>query len=319
MRPGSDVSRRINAERLLLVAWIRAILLQFAHPLIAAGVAEHSTFRISTATAFSRLRQTIEAMLSLTFGAEVEREAALEVIRGIHRRVNGTLTSARACFPAGARYSAEDPALLTWVHATLIESSVLVYEQLVDPLTPAERDRYCVDAAEVAVALGASPDDVPRSWDAIRSYLERRYESGEIVVGPEALTLAASLVAPGGHRVSRVLVTPGLSLLAAGLLPARVRIQYGFSWNRYRERWFRCAMLLLRLMRRALPVSLTQWRRARLVQCKAIQHDDSAARRSPRGRSRARDVETADGCASQRTQPASDGGRHDRRPSPAHP
>jgi uncharacterized protein (DUF2236 family) len=175
MRPASTVSRRINAERLLLFAWLRAILLQFAHPLIAAGVADHSSFRGSTAAAFARLRQTVQAMLALTFGTDAEREAALEVIRGIHRRVHGTLTSAAGCFPAGTRYSAEDPALLTWVHATLIESSVLVYEQLVGPLTSAERDRYCDDAAEVAVALGASPRDVPRSWNAVRGYLERRY------------------------------------------------------------------------------------------------------------------------------------------------
>jgi uncharacterized protein (DUF2236 family) len=143
MRPAADVSRRINAERLVLVAWTRAILLQFAHPLIAAGVADHSTFRGSPAAAVARLRQTVDAMLSLTFGTEAERETALQGIRGIHRRVSGTLATASPCFPAGARYSAEDPALLTWVHATLIESSVLVYEQLVEPLTPAERDRYC--------------------------------------------------------------------------------------------------------------------------------------------------------------------------------
>jgi len=277
MRPESDVSRRINAERLLLVAWVRAILLQFAHPLIAAGVAEHSTFRDSTGTAFARLRQTVDAMLSLTFGTEVEREAALEVIRGIHRRVNGTLARACACFPAGTRYSAEDPALLTWVHATLVESSVLVYEQLVEPLTPAERDCYCDEAADVAVALGASPHDVPRSWDAVRAHLERRYQSGEIVVGPQALTLAASLVTPGGRWLSRALITPVLSMVAAGLLPAHMRIQYGFAWTRRRERRFRRTMVLLRLMRGALPITLTQWRRARWGHSMPIRHDYSAA------------------------------------------
>ena len=126
MRRASDISRRINAERLLLIAWLRAMLLQFAHPLIAAGVTEHSTFRGSTAAAFTRLRQTVGAMLSLTFGTDAERQASLDVIRAIHRRVNGTLTTGCGCIPAGTRYSAEDPALLTWVHATLVESMVLV-------------------------------------------------------------------------------------------------------------------------------------------------------------------------------------------------
>lgn len=262
MRPASDVSRRINAERLLLIAWLRAILLQFAHPLIAAGVAAHSTFRGSPMAAFARLRQTVNAMLALTFGTEVEREAALDGIRLIHRRVHGVLPDPHGSFAAGTRYSAEDPALLTWVHATLIESMVLLYEQLVAPLTPGERDRYCEDAAEFAVALGASPNDVPRSWDAVRMYLERRYASGEIVVGPHGLMLAASLLSPFRPRL---LVTPVATMLAAGLLPAHVRVQYDFPWSRPRERCFNRTMVLFRLMRRVLPASVTQWRAARLA------------------------------------------------------
>jgi uncharacterized protein (DUF2236 family) len=279
MRPAANVSRRINAERLLLVAWLRAMLLQFAHPLIAAGVAEHSTFRGGTSAAFARLRQTVQAMLSLTYGTDAEREAALDLIRTIHRRVNGTLTNACACFPAGTRYSAEDPALLTWVHATLIESMVLVYERLVEPLTAAERDRYCDDAAEVAIALGALPHVVPRSWAAVQAYLDTRYASGEIAVRQQALTLAAALVSPGGGRLSRWLAAPLVSVVAAGLLPPQVRIQYGFAWNRRRERRFNGVIALLRLMRRALPLRFTQWQRARLVDCMAIRHDYSAAAR----------------------------------------
>jgi uncharacterized protein (DUF2236 family) len=279
MQPASDVSRRINAERLLLVAWLRAILLQLAHPLIAAGVADHSTFRGSPMAAFTRLRQTVNAMLALTFGTEVEREAAVGDIRAIHRRVHGVLPVACGQFAAGTRYSADDPALLTWVHATLIESMVLVYEQLVEPLTPMERDRYCDDAAEVAIALGASSDVVPRSWGAMKAYLESRYMSGEIVVGRQALTLAAALVSPGGGRLLRWLAAPSMSVVAAGLLPPHVRIQYGFPWNRRRERRFNRVMALLRVMRRALPLRFTQWQRARLVDCTAIGHDYSAAAR----------------------------------------
>lgn len=279
MRPASDVSRRINAERLLLVAWLRAILLQLAHPLIAAGVADHSTFRGSRMAAFARLRQTINAMLALTFGTEVEREAALGGIRAIHRRVHGVLPTACGRFAAGTRYSANDPALLTWVHATLIESMVLTYEQLVEPLAADERNHYCADAAELAVALGASAHEVPRSWDAVNAYLERRYASGEIAVGQQSRALATALVCAGGSWLSRWFVAPATSLIAAGLLPPHVRKQYGFAWNRRRARRYMRMIALLRLIRRALPVRFTQWQRARLVDCIAIRHDYSAAAR----------------------------------------
>ena len=274
MRPASDVSRRINAERLLVLAWVRAILLQLAHPLIAAGIADHSTFRGSTLAAFARFRHTVNAMIALTFGRDSERDAAVHAIRAIHRRVHGTLAQSCGPFSAGTPYSAEDAALLVWVHATLIESMVLVYEELVGCLSAAERDTYCGDAADLAVALGASNRDVPRTWNEVRAYMDDRFASGEIVVGQQALTLTASLLSP--FRPRR-LVTPAISMLAAGLLPSHVRRQYGFPWNRQRARRFRRTMVLLRLMRRVLPSFLTQWRRARPVDYPAIRHDYSAA------------------------------------------
>jgi uncharacterized protein (DUF2236 family) len=261
MRPASDVSRRINAERLLLLAWVRAILLQFAHPLIAAAVAEHSSFRGSTITAFARLRHTVDAMLAVTFASDAERDAAVQMIRTIHRRVHGALAQGCGPFAAGTRYSAEDPTLLTWVYATLVESMVIVYEELVAPLSPTDRDRYCADAAELAVALGAS-QHIPRSWNALRAYINDRYASGEVIVGQQALALSAALLSPVRGPLAR-LVAPWLALLASGLLPETVRRQYGLRWNRGRAKRFVQSMAWLRRLRRALPRFITQWNRAR--------------------------------------------------------
>ncbi len=279
MRPSADVSRRINAERLLLVAWVRAILLQLAHPKIAAAVAEHSTFRGSPAAASARLRHTIDAMIALTFGTGAERDAALEGIRAIHRRVSGTLTQTSGPFAAGTPYSAEDPALLTWVHVTLIESMVLMYEELIAPLTGAARDRYCDDAADIAVALGASPHGVPRSWRELRAYIDRSYASGEIVVAQQALTIAGALLCPMRHAWARRISSWTLTPLAAGLLPDHVRVQYGFEWDRRRAVRFGRMMSLVRRIRRVLPGSVALWKRARAGHGIDIRHDYSPARR----------------------------------------
>jgi uncharacterized protein (DUF2236 family) len=261
--PASPIAQRINAERLMLVAWLRALFLQVAHPLIAAGVAEHSTFCGSTRASFSRLDQTIDAMLALTFGTGDERERALEGIRTIHRRVHGTLAASTGVFPAGTRYSAEDPHLLIWVHATLVESIVLVYEQLVAPLSPGERDRYCADSADVAMELGAPADAVPRSWTAIRAYLDDGYASGRIAVGQHARAIASVLLSPVRYPVARPLVTPLISLFVAGQLPAPVRLAYGLRWSRGRARRFARLLALLRLARRVAPARVALWKRAR--------------------------------------------------------
>ncbi len=178
--------------------WARAILLQLAHPLVAAGVFDHSGFRGTPYAAASRLYHTVHAMLSLTFGDEVARQRTLEAIRAIHRRVNGVLPETTGRYPSGTRYSAEDPALVLWVHATLLESVVLVYEQLVTPLTAAERDEYCAEALPIARrARGArrrSAEDLGRS--ALLSRAHVRVERHRR--GTQGRELARAVLSPSG-------------------------------------------------------------------------------------------------------------------------
>jgi uncharacterized protein (DUF2236 family) len=258
----SSVTHRVNAERLVLLGWTRAILLQFAHPLVAEGVFDHSGFRASPRAAASRLRHTVKAMLALAFGDEREREAAIAGIRAIHRRVHGRLASPVGPFPAGTRYSAEDPALVLWVHATVLESVLLVHERLVGPLSPAEHDLYCEDAAPVALALGAEPAAVPRTRAGLDRYLDASYQSGAIVVGPHARELAAALLRPQ----PAALLAPASwvnQTLTIGLLPEAVRAQYGFEWTPGRARALALILGGLRLARRATPGWAAHWRAAR--------------------------------------------------------
>lgn len=257
----TDVSSRINAERIVLLAWSRAILLQLAHPLVAAGVAEHSSFRVGRLTAAVRLHETIRAMLSLSFGSDEQREATLAHINGIHRRVNGMLRQGAGVFAAGTHYSAEDPTLVVWVHATLLESVPLMYDLLVAPLGEAERDEYCREAAPVAHALGAR-EGVPDAWRAVRAYMDAMYDSGRIAVSAEARELAGAVLAPPFAP----LVGPVAHvnrLFAIGFLPPIVREQYGFVWRERDERALARWVVMLRGMRRAMPEALALWPEAR--------------------------------------------------------
>ena len=258
----SSVSWRVNAERIVLLGWGRAILMQLAHPLVAAGVFDHSGFRGTPYAAASRLYHTVHAMLSLTFGDHVSRESTLEVIRAIHRRVNGVLPEASGPYASGTRYSAEDPALVLWVHATLIDSVLLVYEQLVAPLTAAERDEYCAEAFPIAVALAASEDEVPRTWADLRAYLERMYASNAIVVGRQGRELASAVLSPSGGW----LVAPATwvnRMITIGLLPSQIRQQYAMTWTPRHERTVARLVSALRMTRRLLPDAIALWPAAR--------------------------------------------------------
>jgi uncharacterized protein (DUF2236 family) len=258
----TSITWRVNAERIVLLGWGRAILLQLAHPLVAAGVFDHSGFRGTPYASASRLYHTVHAMLSLTFGDEVARLKTLDAIRAIHRRVNGVLLESTGCYPSGTRYSAENPDLVLWVHATLIESVVLVYERLVAPLTTAERDEYCAEAVPVAVALAAREDEVPRTWADLRAYLERMYSSNAITVGTQGRELARAVLSPSGGW----LVAPATwinRMITIGLLPSAVREQYALPWTARHERTVARLVATLRLTRQVLPDAMALWPDAR--------------------------------------------------------
>ena len=259
------MSRRINAERIVLLGWGRAILLQLAHPLIAAGVHDHSGFRATTWAAVTRLYHTVHAMLALTFGNDEERDRALGGIRQIHQRVHGHLRSATGRFAAGTYYSAEDPDLVLWVHATLLESVPLAYEQLVGPLTTAERDTYCAEAAPIAVALLARSHEVPRTWTEARAYLDRMYASGDLVVGDEARALARAVLSPAGAGWIAAPATWTNRIVTLGLLPPQIRRQYGLTWTRGNQRAFDLMIPTLRAMRRVMPDAMALWPESRIT------------------------------------------------------
>jgi uncharacterized protein (DUF2236 family) len=202
-------------------------------------------------------------MLALSFGTDAEREHALHGIRTIHTRVNGHLREAVGVFPAGAAYSAEDPALVLWVHLTLLESIPLTYELLVAPVTDQERDSYCAESAWVPIALGARPADVPVTWAHASDQLARMNSSGVLAVGSQARELATAVLAP---RFSR-LVPPLAAwnrIVTIGLLPAEIRREYGLSWSDADQRRFDRILRRLRGIRRTLPQFIALWPEARV-------------------------------------------------------
>ena len=261
-RKVTSITWRVNAERIVLLGWARAILLQLSHPLVAAGVFDHSGFRGTPYAAASRLYHTVHAMLALTFGDEATRQRTIDGIRAIHRRVNGVLTETVGPYEAGTRYSAEDASLVLWVHATLIESVLMVYEKLVAPLTEAERDEYCQEAFPIALALAAREEDVPRTWHDLRCYLERMYASSAIAVGSQGRELSSAVLSPSGGW----LIAPATWInrtITVGLLPSQVREQYGMTWTPRQDRTVAKLVSFLKATRRMLPDAIALWPDAR--------------------------------------------------------
>jgi uncharacterized protein (DUF2236 family) len=257
-----SIAWRIHAERVVLAGWGRAILLQLAHPLVARGVWEHSAFRHEGWGRLRRLRRTLSAMLTLTFGTSEEIARVAGIINGIHDRVHGELPGEQGFFPSHTRYTAHDPALLSWVHATLVDSFLLTYELFVAPLSADERDRYCAESCAIEPLLGIPLGSLPRTTAALAEYMARMHACGAIRVTDTARTLARDIVHPPAFLIGRPLFWLA-RFPTVGLLPPAIRAEYGFAWDE-RRAWVLSHMALTsRRLLPFLPSSLRHWRAAR--------------------------------------------------------
>lgn len=244
--PGS-VTWRVNAERIVVAGWGRAILLQLAHPSVAAGVHGHSTFRGSLRASIRRFQSTVGAMRSLTFGDTEAMIAAAAGINAIHDRVRGSA------------YSAHDPELQRWVHATLVESILISYTELVGPLSVAERDQYCAEAAIMEPLMGMPSGWLPRTAAQLDAYMREMEAGGALVISDTSRALARAVLYPPSWHVAWPAFR-AMQLRTLGSLPEAIREAYGFEWTARDARAMARWTTGLRTVRRWLPAVAREWR-----------------------------------------------------------
>lgn len=259
VRPGpGSVSWTVNREIFAIAGWGRAILLLLAHPLVAAGVDDHSSFRGSLRAGIARLRSTAAAMLALTFGDDEDAIAAAAGINAIHDRVSGRLGVAAGAYAAGDRYSAHDAELLRWVHATLIDSIPRTYELLGAALAPQERDRYCAEAAVMEPLLDIPAGLLPRTGADLDAYMREMLDGGSLAITERTRALAHAALFPPRWQLLWPAFRP-VQLMTIGLLPPAIRDAYGFSWTAREARALVRWTTVLRLLLRAIPAFIRHW------------------------------------------------------------
>jgi len=224
---------RINREAVLLGCGPAALLLQIAHPSVARGVAEHSNFESDP---FRRLHGTINTTMALVFGDGEAAERAVRRLNRVHRGIRGE----------DPTYRAMDPALLLWVQATLIVTSVAAYQRWVGPLTTAEKEQFWQEARRVGVRLGIGLDFSPADWPALEAYWNRMLApDGPIQVGEPARSLAPMILRPPFPLVPGPVIDL-LTLPGFALLPQRLRDEFGIPWSAGRERLAKALGLAVR-------------------------------------------------------------------------
>jgi uncharacterized protein (DUF2236 family) len=257
--PSESPMRRVHREGVLLLGGGRALLLQIAHPLVAAGVAEHSRFREDP---FGRLRRTLDAMLAIVFGRRDTAVAWAARVRRIHASVHGTLAEAAGAFARGTPYDARDPDLLLWVHATLIDTSLLIHDRFFGELDPASRVGYYDETKVIAELMGVPARAIPQTLDAFHAYVEEMLRSDRISLTDEAREIADAVLRPPVPLVAGA--AGGAARFAtAALLPPRLRRAYGLPWGPRRQAAWRALESAGRISLPAIPRLLREMPQAR--------------------------------------------------------
>lgn len=246
--PGS-VTWRVNREGVLLLGGGAAVILQVAHPLVAAGVVHHSTYREDP---WGRLYRTLDLTTRMVFGSRAVAGEASERLRNVHRRVRGTTDEPGGRYPAGTPYDANDPELAMWVHATLVDTSLQVYTRYVGRLTIAERRAYYEEQKLLGELFGVPRERQPATYADFYEYYEAMLASDRLAVTDALRDVADSVLRPPLPLVARPLVE-SVNLVTAGLLPASLRERLELPWGPARERAFGAQRVALRALVAILP------------------------------------------------------------------
>ncbi len=230
--------RDVTAEGALLAGGGVAILLQVADPTVAAGVAAHSDF---VTRPLLRLRTTLSYVYAVVFGTAEQADAVRAMVDKAHEPVAGAF----------------DPALQLWVAATLYQTGSDVDERIWGPLDPASAERVYQENAILGTALQMPEALWPEDRAAFTAYWDDRVATLEVTA--DARRIARDLLHPTALPWWLMPGMPLVRLLTAGLLPARIRQEYGLPWSRMRQRRFERTFRALAAVYRRLPRRLRHW------------------------------------------------------------
>lgn len=256
--PGRSMARRVHGERSVgLLYGQRALLIGALEPLTYTGT------MLSTAAGdhpFTRLARTAKIQETVFLGTKAEADKVLAAVHRLHERIKGELPEAAGAHPAGSAYSAFEPELMLWTLAVIADSGRLMYETMVRPLSPREREALWQDYVRFGELFDLPREAVPGSYLEFQAWFEEKLASPDLHATEHALEMAP-LVAfeqpVPWHARGNIAVQ---NLVIKGTLPPRVREIFGIRWSAAHEKAFQA---IAAGHRRARPAFPRQARRGR--------------------------------------------------------
>jgi uncharacterized protein (DUF2236 family) len=214
----ASVAWQVSADLARPVAGLRALLIQALHPLAMAGVDQHSGWRRDPV---GRLAATSAYLATITFGERAAAAAAAARVRRVHDHVRGVDAV------TGRAYAAGGPALLLWVHAALVQSSLAAGQAFGTALSADDRDRYVAEMMVAAELVGVPRLLIPASVAELDRYVAS--VRPELRCTPAARESMAYLLDPPGLDQELAGFWQDVRDGAIAVLPEWAREMYGYA------------------------------------------------------------------------------------------
>jgi uncharacterized protein (DUF2236 family) len=224
----SSMLRRVHREFAVALSGPRALLMQAAHPVAFEGFFAHTG---ALDEPYERLARTAAVMNTIGFGSRAEADRATRRVRAMHSRVRGELQRPSGRFPAGTPFAADDPELLLWVLASLVDSALVFYDRYVASLSQHQRDAYWQDYRVIGRLFGLEDDEMPADIRAFDAYMDGMLTGSDLFVTSAARELALQIVMRPPVGLAKRPVLELVNFVTVGLLPAGLRRQFGLSWD----------------------------------------------------------------------------------------
>lgn len=243
-----SVAWRVDKEAALFLGGGKAALMQLAHPYVAHAVDQHSATRTDP---LGRFQRTFDNVFAMVFGDWDTAVKCSRRVHAIHSRISGEISEDVGAFRKGARYDANDESALMWVHATLLDSALEAYELVLGPLPARDKERYYDESKRFAWLFGIPDSVLPPSHAKFVEYQRDMLSSDVIRVGAPAREIASFLFKSPSPAFRPLFAW--LSTLTTGLLPPRLRAEFGFSWTRSDRAVFHTSLAAVRRVYPRLP------------------------------------------------------------------
>ena len=241
---------RIDREAAIFLGAGRALLLQLAHPWVAAAISQHSQ---TLTDPVGRFHRTFNLAFTMGFGTTDQAVAAARRLHRRHAEISGTLSESVGAFAAGSSYRANDVAALRWVHATLTDSALLAYQLAHPPLSIEDRERYYAEARLFGAFFGIPQTALPESWAGFAQYVDSMFKSDILAVSGAAHSIATGLFSGAATHFP---IPLWYRALTARLLPVRLRDDFGLPYGEAERRAAERALAILRHIYPLMPAAL---------------------------------------------------------------